>query len=240
MIARLNLIMTWNQHLIGLNGGWWLWTNLRLFSSRKGIVFEKISSTRCHSQAFLWDVYFGRHFISKHVQDDKQKRTREGIGKVYQSPKTIPLKFKTSLATFKNARLTLLFNWSYKSGFPIEHTIYFIPGEKLSKYFFWESNVELSVLIISSKMLFSIHVYFLKKDFLFIDDLAVVTASFIKTSIEIDPYSILPNQHFSSILKYNYHGGKSLVTPNFFGWISIALTTIYLSPTAITWEKILP
>ena len=78
-----------------------------------------------------------------------------------------------------------------------------------------ESNGELSVLIISSKMLFSIHVYFLKKDYVFIDDLAVVTASFIKASIEIDPYSILPNQHFSSILKYNYHGGKSLATPNF-------------------------
>ena len=59
---------------------------LLLFSSFKGIVLEKIPSMRCHSEAFLWDVYFGRHFISKHFQDDKQKRTREGIGKLYQPP----------------------------------------------------------------------------------------------------------------------------------------------------------
>ena len=65
-------------------------------------------------------------------------------------------------------------------------------------------------------MLFTIHVYFLKKDFVLIDHFAVVTASLIKTFIEIDPYSILSNQHVSLILKYNYHGGKSLVTPNFF------------------------
>ena len=121
--------------------------------------------------------------------------------------------------------------------------IYFVSGEKLSRYVFWESNGEqwraVSFDYFRKNVIFYLRV-FSKKDFLFMDDLAVVTAGFIKTFIEIDPNSILPNQHFSSLLKYNYHGGKSLVTPNFFGWISIALTTIYLSPTVITWEKILP
>ena len=40
VIALLNLIMTWNQYLIGLNGGWWLWMNLRLnqlFLRQRGI-----------------------------------------------------------------------------------------------------------------------------------------------------------------------------------------------------------
>ena len=38
----------------------------------------------------------------------------------------------------------------------------------------------------SKTLLFSTHVYFLKKDFVFIVDLAVLTASFIKTFKEID------------------------------------------------------
>ena len=62
-----------------------------------------------------------------------------------------------------------------------------------------------------SKTLFSTHVYFLKKDFVFIVDLAVLTASFIKTFKEIDTFSILwilPNQHYFSILKRHYLAKK--------------------------------
>ena len=82
------------------------------FWSAKGIFFEKTSSMQCHSQAFLWDVYFGRHFISQHPHDDKQKLTREGIGKLYPLPKTIQLKLEISRITLKNAWLPLLWQRS--------------------------------------------------------------------------------------------------------------------------------
>ena len=95
---------------------------------RKSIFFQKISSMRCHSQAF---VHFGRHFISQHAQDDKQKLTREGMGNLYQTPKAIQLKLETSRITFKNAWLPLFFIWSYESVVPIEHMIYFVPREKI-------------------------------------------------------------------------------------------------------------
>ena len=93
-----------------------------------------------------------------------------------------------------------------------------------------------------SKTLFSTHVYFLKKDFVFIVDLAVLTASFIKTFKEIDTFSILrilPNQHYFSILK-RHCLAKKPGYPQLFCWISIPLTTTYLSPTVIIWEKYFP
>ena len=40
----------------------------------------------------------------------------------------------------------------------------------------------------SKTLFFTTHVYFLKKDFVFIVDLAVLTASFIKTFKEIDTF----------------------------------------------------
>ena len=92
-----------------------------------------------------------------------------------------------------------------------------------------------------SKTLFSTHV-FTKKDFVFIVDLAVLTASFIKTFKEIDTFSILwilPNQHYFSILRRHYLAKKPGY-PQFFCWISIPLTTTYFSPTVIIWKKILP
>ena len=93
-----------------------------------------------------------------------------------------------------------------------------------------------------SKTLFSTHVYFLKKDFVFIVDLSVLTASFIKTFKEIDTFSILgilSSQHYFSILKRHYLAKKPGY-PQFFCWISIPLTTTYLSPTVIIWEKYFP
>ena len=98
---------------------------------RKSIFSQKISSMRCHSQAFLWDANFGRHFISQHAQDDKQKLTREGMGNLYQTPKATQLKLETSRITFKNAWLPLFFIWSYESVVPIEHMINFVPREKI-------------------------------------------------------------------------------------------------------------
>ena len=100
------------------------------YFDRKSIFLRKISMW-CHSQAFLWDVHFGRHFISQHAQDDKQKLTREGMGNLYQTSQAIQLKLETSRITFKNAWLPLLFIWSYESVVPIEHMIYFDPGEKI-------------------------------------------------------------------------------------------------------------
>ena len=84
---------------------------------RKSIFFQKISSNRCHSQGFLWDVHFGRHFISQHAQDNKQKLTREGMGNLYQTPKAIQLKLETSQITKTPGYPTFL--WSYESVVPI-------------------------------------------------------------------------------------------------------------------------
>ena len=81
---------------------------------------------QCHSQAFLRDVHFGRHVISQHAHDDKQKLTREGIGKLYPPPKTIQLKLEISRITLKTPGYP-----SFESGVPIEHMTYFVPGEKI-------------------------------------------------------------------------------------------------------------
>lgn len=87
----------------------------------------------------------------------------------------------------------------------------------------------------SSRTLFSIKKYFSKKDFAFIVDLAVVTASLIKTfdTFQFYEYCLISTfpQYWSAIISK-----KSLDTPNFC-WISIALTTIHLSLTVIIWEK---
>ena len=53
------------------------------------------------------------------------------MGNLYQIPKAIQLKLETSRITFKNAWLPLLFIWSYESVVPVEHMIYFDPGEKI-------------------------------------------------------------------------------------------------------------
>ena len=188
------------------------------FWSAKGIFFEKISSMQCHSQAFLWDVYFGRHFISQHPHDDKQKLTREGIGKLYPAPKTIQLKLEISRITLKNAWLPLLWKpSSYRT-----HDLFCSGLKKLSRSFFGKAKSCRFWLFLfwggfdskSSRTLFSIHRYFLKKDFVFIVDLAVVTASFIKTfdTFQFYEYCLISTfpQYWSAIISK-----KSLVTPNF-------------------------
>ena len=96
---------------------------VRAFSSKRypcGVI---------HRRSF--ETFNSAAIISQHAQDDKQKLTREGMGNLYQTPKAIQLKLETSRITFKNASLPLLFIWSYESVVPIEHMIYFDPGEKI-------------------------------------------------------------------------------------------------------------
>ena len=65
VIALLNLIMTWNQYLIGLNGGWWLWMNLRLnqlfFKAKTDKPFHPQNPQLILNNSIIEDVTVHKH-----------------------------------------------------------------------------------------------------------------------------------------------------------------------------------
>ena len=187
---------------------WYCFDHLWAFSSKDILCICSVIHRR----------FFEAFTLAAIPHDDKQKLTREGIGKLYLTPKTIQLKLKISRITLKNARLPLLWKRSsYRT-----HDLLF-QVKKLSKSFFGNTMESCRFWLFlfwdgfdskSSRTLFSIHRYFLKKDFVFIVDLAVVTAGFIKTfdTFQFYEYCLISTfpQHWSPIISK-----KSLVTPNF-------------------------
>ena len=94
---------------------------VRAFSSKRypcGVIHRRSFETFT-SAAILYPS------MLKTTSKNLQGRGRN----LYQTPKAIQLKLETSRITFKNASLPLLFIWSYESVVPIEHMIYFDPGE---------------------------------------------------------------------------------------------------------------